>query len=132
MDDCAERPSAYMSETLNKTQRIWSTIKREAYAVIVVLNEFSCYLWGRHFTLATDYRLLTWLKTMSNPSPKFARWQMSLQQYDYDIVYKAGSTNRNADALTRKCVNNANVTSFDSALCEETIREKQQIRYYKN
>ena len=126
MDDGTERPIAYMSKTLNKVQRRWSTIEREAYAVIVALNEFNCYLWGRHFTLATDHRPLTWLKTISNPSPKFARWQMSLQQYDFDIVYKAGSTNRNADALSRICVNNVNVISFDSELSEDTIREEQQ------
>ena len=59
MDDGIERPIAYMSKTLNKTQRKWSTIEREAYAVIVALNEFNCYLWGRHFTLVTDHRPLT-------------------------------------------------------------------------
>ena len=126
MDDGTERPIAYMSKTLNKTQRKWSTIEREAYAVIVALNEFNCYLWGRHFTLVTDHRPLTWLKTMPNPSPKFARWQMSLQQYDFDIVYKAGKTNRNADALSRICVNNTNIIYFDSEINEDMIREEQE------
>ena len=51
---------------------------------------------------------------------------MILQQYDFDIVYKAGSTNRNADALSKICVSNANVISFDSELSEDTIREEQQ------
>ena len=125
-DDGTERPIAYMSKTLKRVQRRWPTIEREAYAVIVALNEFTCYLRGRHFTLATDQRPLTWLKIMSNPSLKFVRWQMSLQQYDFDIVYKAGSTNCNADALSRICVNNANVISFDSELSEDAIPEEQQ------
>ena len=126
MDDGIERPIAYMSKTLKKTQRKWSTIEREAYAVIVALNEFNYYLWGQHFTLVTDHRPLTWLKTMPNPSPKFARWQMSLQQYDFDIVYKAGKTNRNADALNRICVNNTNIIYFDSEINKDLIREEQE------
>ena len=44
MDDGTERPIAYMSNTLYKIQRKWSKIEREAYAVIVALNEFNCYL----------------------------------------------------------------------------------------
>ena len=44
MDDGIERPIAYMSKALNKVQRRWSTIEREAYAVIVALNGFNCYL----------------------------------------------------------------------------------------
>ena len=51
---------------------------------------------------------------------------MSLQKYDIDIIYKAGSTNRNTDALSRICVNNANVILFDCELSEKTIRKKQQ------
>ena len=100
--------------------------RREAYAVIVALNEFNCYLWGRHFTLVTDHRPLTWLKTMPNPSPKFARWQRSLQQYDFDIVYKAGKTNSNADALSRIFLHNTNIIYFDSEINEDMLREEQE------
>ena len=65
---------------------------------------------------------------MPNPSPKFARWQMSLQKYDFDIihVYKAGKTNRNADALSKICVNNTNIIYFDSEINEDMIREEQE------
>ena len=125
MDNGTERPIAYKSRTLNKIQWIWSTIQRKAYAVITALNEFNCYLWGRHFTLVTDYRPLTWLKTMPNPNPKIARWQMSQKQYNFDTTYKTDNSSRNADALSRIYVNNTNIISFDSELSKETIREEQ-------
>lgn len=33
-----------------------------------------------------------------------ACWRIKLAEYDYDIVYKAGKTNVNADALSRNPV----------------------------
>lgn len=29
------------------------------------------------------------------------RWRLKLEEYDYEIIYKAGKTNVNADALSR-------------------------------
>jgi len=33
------------------------------------------------------------------------RWRLKLAGYEYDVVYKAGKTNVNADALSRNPVN---------------------------
>ena len=35
-----------------------------------------------------------------------SRWRIKLNTYDFDIVYKAGKTNVNADALSRNPVDN--------------------------
>ena len=39
------------------------------------------------------------------PKGKKARWVMNLQQYNFEIVHRAGKENKNADALSR-LVNN--------------------------
>ena len=36
---------------------------------------------------------------------RILRWRLKLSEYDYDVVYKAGKTNVNADALSRNPVN---------------------------
>lgn len=36
---------------------------------------------------------------------RILRWRLKLAEYDYDIVYKTGKTNINADALSRNLVN---------------------------
>lgn len=36
---------------------------------------------------------------------RILRWRLKLAEYDYDVVYKAGKTNVNADALSRNPVN---------------------------
>jgi len=39
------------------------------------------------------------------------RWRLKLAEYEYEVVYKAGKTNINADALSR------NIVNFEEADC---------------
>jgi hypothetical protein len=36
-----------------------------------------------------------------DPGLRLLRWRIQLDEYDYEIVYKKGSLNTNADALSR-------------------------------
>ena len=44
---------------------------------------------------------LNWLISLKNPSPRLARWVLRLRNFDFDIEYKAGLLNGNADAISR-------------------------------
>jgi hypothetical protein len=68
---------------------------------------------------------LTWLKTVTNASPKLGRWQMLLEQFDFEVIYKEGKLNTNADALSRITVNNTTVIELASELTEEIIHTEQ-------
>jgi hypothetical protein len=58
-------------------------------------------LYGRKFTSVTDRKPLTWVFNVKDPSSRLLRWRLKLEEYDYDIVYKPGVRNTNADALSR-------------------------------
>jgi len=58
-------------------------------------------LYGRKFTIVTDHKPLTWVFNVKDPSSRLLRWRLQLEEYDYDIVYKPGTRNTNADALSR-------------------------------
>ena len=60
------------------------------------VKQFRQYLLGHRFTLITDHQPLKWLKTIKDPAPKFARWVMTLQEYDFDVEYRAGKHHQNA------------------------------------
>jgi hypothetical protein len=59
------------------------------------------YLYGKKFTIVTDHKPLTWVFSVKDPSSRLLRWRLKLEEFDYQIVYKPGVTNANADALSR-------------------------------
>ncbi len=83
----------------------YSTGEREALAAVWGCEYFEKFLLGRKFTLRTDHSALQQLLT--NPgrdlrkSSKFIRWAERLSIFDYTPVYRRGSENTVADALSR-------------------------------
>ncbi|XP_029670024.1 ring-infected erythrocyte surface antigen-like [Formica exsecta] len=46
-----------------------------------------------------------WFKNAQDANMRILRWRLKLSEYDYDVVYMAGKTNVNADALSRNPIN---------------------------
>lgn len=99
--DGAERVIAYASRQLTKTERQQPTTEKEALAMIWSIKQFRQYLFGHKFVLITDHQPLKWLKSLKDPPPKLARWVMTLQQYDFEVEYRAGKNHVNADTMSR-------------------------------
>ena len=93
-------PITYASRTLNDAETRYSTIEKELLAVIFAVEHFRPYLYGQQFTLVTDHRPLVWLHNVRDPTSRLMRWRIKLNEYDYEIVYKPGKINSNADALS--------------------------------
>ena len=58
-------------------------------------------MYGGHFTIYTDHNALKWLLTLKEPTGRLARWRVLLQQYVFEVKHRSGTTNGNADALSR-------------------------------
>ena len=52
--------------------------------------------------MKTDNVATSYFQTQKKLSPKQARWQDFLAEFDYTLEYKPGSANHVADALSRK------------------------------
>ncbi|UYV69217.1 K02A2.6-like, partial [Cordylochernes scorpioides] len=106
VDHEVERPVVFASRTLNKTERRYAVIDKEALAVIFGVSKFSQYLLGRKFKILTDHKPLVGIFNPKKPipqvlSPRMLRWCLTLAAYTYSIEYKPGKVNCNADALSR-------------------------------
>jgi hypothetical protein len=56
---------------------------------------------GRKFTIETDHNPLAWLNKMKDKNQRLLRWSLALQPYSFDIKYRKGQQNANADGLSR-------------------------------
>ncbi|CAF3358924.1 unnamed protein product [Rotaria socialis] len=61
-----DRPLAYMSKKLMKTQTNWSTIEQECYAIVQAIDKWDKYLRGHEFILETDHEPLVICPTRNN------------------------------------------------------------------
>ena len=85
----------------NPTEERYSTIEREALAVVWSINKLKTYLYGNRFTLVTDHKPLVWLKSAGTKNNRLLRWSLSLQDFEFEVVHRKGSLHSNADGLSR-------------------------------
>lgn len=97
----SDKPICYASRTLSVSEVNYSTIEKELLAIVWATKYFRPYLFGRKFIIITDHRPLTWLMSLKEPNSKLVRWRLKLEEFDYEIRYKKGKQNTNADALSR-------------------------------
>lgn len=94
-------PVAYASRTLNDCEKNLSVIEKELLGIVWATKYFRPYLFGRKFNIICDHKPLKWLWSLKEPNSKLFRWRLKLEEFNYDIIYKKGKLNTNADALSR-------------------------------
>jgi len=114
----AGRPVAFFSRTLQGSEVRHPAVEKEAQAISETVRHWKHYLTGRHFTLKTDQRSVSFMfdkhqrrKVKNN---KIMRWRMELSCFDFDIVYRPGR------GLSPACVPSSSVNLTAHLTCDLT------------
>ena len=66
-----------------------------------VTEKFQDYLYGKKFTVITDNNPLTYVLTTAKLDATGHRWVAALAAFDFEILYRPGRNNADADSLSR-------------------------------
>ena len=97
-------PIAFFSKKLSPAERKYSAFDRELLAIYSSIIHFKHYVEGRHFTIWTDHKPLTFaMGSMAERSPRQTRHLSFIAEFSTDIRHIKGIRNEVADALSRVC-----------------------------
>ena len=102
-EERVDHPVAYFSRKLLPREERYSTIEKECLAIKLAVQAFRVYLLGKPFTIQTDHRALEWLNRVKENNARLTRWSLLMQPFQYNLTYRPGWVNGNADALSRGC-----------------------------
>ena len=91
---------AYASRTLSAAELKYSSVQREAFAIVWATKHFQQYLEGGPAIVRSDCKALEWLKTPRDPTGHLARWAMKLSSYNIIIQYRPLKSNPNGDFVS--------------------------------
>ena len=96
-----ERVIQYVSHSLSKSQRKWSVLEREGWAIIHAIRTLRPYLYGAKYTIYCDHKPLKSLFTKQMNNTRVQRWGILLAESGAEIKYLPGKLNGRADMCSR-------------------------------
>lgn len=100
-DQNRERVISFGGRALKKEEKKWTVSEKECLAVLEGIKHNRVYLSHDKFTVFTDHKALLWLNKVKDTNAKLGRWALELQNFTFDIIFKEGKNNKNADAISR-------------------------------
>ncbi|XP_055716586.1 uncharacterized protein K02A2.6-like isoform X1 [Phlebotomus papatasi] len=128
-----ERPIMFASRTLTNAEKNYSQLDKEALAIVYAFKKFYKYVFGHKVIVYSDHKPL---KDLFNPkgsgpsvaSGRVARWNIFLSTFEYEIQFREGKKNANADALSRLPMSEEGIEddAIDEFVSINTVREMSE------
>lgn len=96
-------PSKTEEEGVSKlmAEKKYSSYELEVLAIVQALKKFRVYLLGCKFKIITDCAAFQKTVNKKDIPPRIARWALLLEEYDYVIEHRRGTSMKHVDALSR-------------------------------
>lgn len=131
-----DKPIEYFSKSLSDTQKNYATTHKELLAIILGLERFRHYIYGKKFVLYTDHEALTYLFNQNKVGSRLTRWKLELSEHDFDVIHRKGSQNIVSDCLSRfdhsqsinffRLIKNQATSSIFQATTRNRAKERDQ------
>ena len=100
--DGVEKPVAFFSRQLQGAQKHYSATELEGLAVFKAIFFFDHFLHGRKFLVYTDHQALVSLLKSKRLNRRLQGWVLKLMDFHFEIIYRPGRLNGDADGLSRQ------------------------------
>ena len=125
MRDGVEKPVAFFSRQLQGAQKHYSATELEGLAVYKSIFFFDHFLYGRKFVVFTDHQALVSLLRSKRLNKRLQGWILRLMEFDFEIIYRPGSANGDADGLSRQAWS---IHDGGAVAAEDKVEECEQLR----
>src|SRR5208337_4541772 len=111
-------PVAFFSKKLYRPELNYQIHDKELIVIIKAFKEWRSYLSGANHQVQvyTDHKNLIYFITTKELNKRQIRWAEFLSEYDVKILYKKGSENGRADALSRRADHEQRIDSTIQAI----------------
>jgi len=111
-------PVSFFSKSLTSAERNYPIYDKKLSAIVEALEQWRHLLKGTStpFTIFSDHRNLLYQKKPEKMTQRLVRWALFLSEFNFKIVYRAGSANGKPDAHSRRpdyASENDNLSSCD-------------------
>ena len=88
---------------MNEIERNYKIYDQELLTIMEGLKQWWYYLIGRdQFEIWTDHKNLEYFKKPQKLNYHQARWMTELQEYDFQLIHKPGSSQKKIDTLSHR------------------------------
>ena len=103
-EDGLWRPVAFLSKSLNETERNYKIHDKEMLAIVRGLENWGHLLEGAQFKFEiwTDHKNLEYFMKAQKLNRRQARWALYLSQFDFTLKHVPGTKMGKADGLSRR------------------------------
>ncbi len=118
---------AAVSRTFTKTERNYSTYKKEALALLYTLRAMEFFIkFAPKLILMVDAKAVIFLRLARDGSPILLRFSLELSKYEADLFHVPGEKNEVSDMLSRQ---HKDIPQIESDILDNpTISEKDSVK----
>ena len=121
---------ACVSRTFTKSERVYSTVKKEVLALLYTLRTMDFFLrYAPKVVILVDAQAIIFLRLCKDSQGILLRFSLELSKYDAEVHHVPGINNEISDVLSRHHTGINKI--LEEAKCQRPMTEEQTVKFLK-